>query len=272
MVESARVDGVLERLAPLAHEFVLIGSQAVQYWTKHYMARVPELQQNAPYSTKDVDFCGTAAQARECARLLGGTCQEFTPDDRSPCSAIIDLGDLQIDFLRVPFGIKDAQQLRTQSVVYAYGRVMHPMHMLESRAANVAELPNYQSERSLKQLRAAILCMRELIVDTLERSANDPRAVRSALGMSERVFKLAESDVGVKAHLVHEHDVLDALVLDSRMPEAFLSYRVPQARARVESKRLDLQRGMEKAARKGRDLAAVAKSPEMARRQRGYKR
>lgn len=262
VVEPARLNEILERLAPLAQEFVLIGGQAVHYWTQHYQGRVPELQREAPYTTRDVDFCGTAAQARECARVLGATCREYSPDDRSPCTAIIELGDVQIDFLHAPFGLPDVQQLRDRSIAYEHGRVMHPMHMLESRTANITGLAGYDTDRSRKQLRGAILCMHELLLDTLDQLAREPRAVRSALQLSERIFRLAESEAGVRTQVDHGLDVLDAVTLDGRMPEAFVTYRYPQARAQVETKRLQLRRSLEATAEHALD-AKVATAPEL---------
>jgi hypothetical protein len=223
----------------------LIGGQAVHFWTSRYLDRVVELRDNAPYTTKDLDFCGTADDARACAKQLGARCREFTLKDRSPCSAIVELGDLQIDFLRVPYGIADAQQLYDRSVRYAYGRVMHPMHVLESRVANVAGLPDHQTERGKKQLRGAILCMRELLFDTLDRAAVEPRAVRSALQLSERIFKLAESMSGIAVYVQHKLDVLDGVVIDERLPRAFLDQRLPQAQAKVLALRTQHERTLE---------------------------
>lgn len=236
---------MLERLAPVAQNIVLIGGQAVLFWTSRYLDRVEELRQNAPYSTKDLDFCGTAADAQACAERLGARCREYAPKDRSPCSAIVQLGDLQIDFLRVPYGISSAQQLFDRSVRYAYGRVMHPMHLLESRVANVAGLPDHQTERGEKQLRGAILCMRELLIDTLDQSAHEPRAIRSALQLMERIFKLAESVSGIAVCVRHKLDVLDAVVLDQRLPRAFLDQRLPQAQAKVLALRTQHERSLE---------------------------
>jgi uncharacterized protein (UPF0147 family) len=247
---------------------VLIGGQAVQYWTKRYKERVPEIRENSPYATKDLDFCGTAAQARECARLLGGApCKEFTPDHRSPCAAIIELDDLQIDFLRVPYGIPDANALRAQSLSYEFGRVMHPMHMLESRVANVAELPQqYQNERGLQQLRGAILCMHELLEDTLNERERDPRAARVALKLSERVFHLAQSDAGVRVHVANGVELLDAVVVDERLPEAFRTHRLPQATAQVEAKRLQMRRSFNDEA----SLSETSLEPSKQRRGRRH--
>lgn len=103
LVAPSRVSEILERLEPVAQELVLVSGQAVHFWTSRYKERVPELRRDWPYTTKDVDFCGTVAQARACARVLVGELRELTVADRTPCIAIIDLGDMQIDFLRVPY-------------------------------------------------------------------------------------------------------------------------------------------------------------------------
>jgi hypothetical protein len=246
-VEPSRFAEILERLKPVAQELVLVGGQAVHVWAGRYRDRVPELDREWPYTTKDLDFCGTAAQARECARILGGSLREFHVADRTSCIAVVKVGDLQIDFLRAPYGLPDVEQLRARSVPYEYGRVMHPMHMLESRTANVADLPTHQTERHLKQLRGAILCVRQMLLETLDQSATDPRAVRGALQISERVFSLAGSYVGLRAQVERGLDVLDAIVVDPRLPQAFREHRYPQAKAQVDAKRLQLRRSIEKA-------------------------
>jgi hypothetical protein len=261
LVEPSIFAEILERLAPVAHDVVLIGGQAVSFWTTRYMDRVPELQRDAPYWTKDLDFCGTAAQARECARLIGGHCREYTVADRSPCTAIIQLGELQIDFLKVPYGVRDAEQVHAHSVPYQYGRVMHPMHMLQSRTANVAELPSHQTERHRKQLRAAVLCVREVLLDTLAQSASEPSAIRSALRMSESIFDLAAAPAGVCAYVEQGLDVLDAVVLDPRLPKAFREVRYPQAKAQVDAKRLQLQRSIEEVAAQPAPDQSVTQAP-----------
>jgi len=242
LVDQAALVETLQRLGPLAQELVLVGGQAVDVWTTRYKDRVAALEAEWPFTTKDIDFCGTSEQARACAKLLGGSLKEFDLQDRTLCLAILKIGDVQVDFLRAPYGLPDVEQLKSRSVPYEFGRVMHPLHMLTSRVANMADLPSHQSERHRKQLRGAILAVRAFIAESCEQATDQRTAVRSALQMSEQIITLASTEPGLRANVEHGFDVLDALVLGAPMPQAFAEKRVPQARAQVEAKRLQWQR------------------------------
>ena len=63
---------VLARLAG-AGEFVLVGGQAVNFWAGMYEHVTPELADNGPYTSKDIDFAGSKEVVKECAVRLGGT-------------------------------------------------------------------------------------------------------------------------------------------------------------------------------------------------------
>lgn len=70
---AAELDTYLQRLSPLREEIVLIGGQALNLWTEHY-ATAPGIAEKRPFTSKDVDFCGTHEHATRTAQLLGGEC------------------------------------------------------------------------------------------------------------------------------------------------------------------------------------------------------
>jgi hypothetical protein len=105
------------------------------------------------------------------------------------------------------------------------------MLCLKSRAHNVAYLTGYQTPHAQRQLRAAIVCARQFILDRL---ASDPF---TALKCNEALLDIAQYRAGVEVFTRYQIDVLDALVDDPGMPEKFYSERLPRARAAVERAR-----------------------------------
>jgi hypothetical protein len=84
---------VLAKLAVLERELVLVGGQAVNFWAAHYENRVPELAIEAPFASKDIDFCGDAQAVRICAERLGGKARIATFDDATPNSGTVAFVD-----------------------------------------------------------------------------------------------------------------------------------------------------------------------------------
>jgi hypothetical protein len=237
---------VLRRLADLEHPIVLVGGQAVNFWASYYEARAPELAAHAPYASKDIDFMGSRHAVRECARRLGGTAKLATLDDMNTPSTgavvFVDEGNhtRQIDFLGSVAGLDDADLVETavpatvddeHGIPIASFLVLNPVLCLRSRAYNVAYLPGYQTEHARSQLRAAIICARQFASDLL---ASDPA---EALACNEVFFDIARYGAGVEVFVLHQIDVLAALVVDPGLPEKFYTERLPRARAAVERAR-----------------------------------
>jgi hypothetical protein len=51
---------VLQQLEPARDNIVLIGGQALNLWAERYSDRAADLAAAAPFTSKDIDFCGTA--------------------------------------------------------------------------------------------------------------------------------------------------------------------------------------------------------------------
>lgn len=229
---------ILSKLANLEHPIVLIGGQAVNFWTSYYAERIPEVVAGGPYTSKDVDFCGSRAAVRECARRLGGKARLATIDDATPNAGIVTFVDddghrRTIDFVTHPFGLHHRETLETSiraeilssddKPTGAAFRVMHPVLCLESRAYNVAHLPGYDTPHALRQLRAATACAGEILRDLLEAGS-----VRPALRLSERVFRLASGRTGLDVYGRHGIDVFEAVRTHPKYPANFLLKRWPR--------------------------------------------
>ena len=48
---------ILAKVADLQRDLVLVGRQAVNFWASYYQDRVSELAAEAPFTSKDIDFC-----------------------------------------------------------------------------------------------------------------------------------------------------------------------------------------------------------------------
>jgi hypothetical protein len=189
--------GILERLGPTATEIVLIGGQAVHFWVNYYATRDATLTSGAPFTSKDVDFCGDARQARAAAEALGGTASCRTLDDATPNTGLVTFTyggeEHEIDFLDRPHGIEraDVERMAITVRTSAEGssfRVLSPVLCMESRVCNTS-LAGYTSEHALRQLRASIICAREFLTDLA--AAEDSR---SFLRLCERVFHFARGN------------------------------------------------------------------------------
>lgn len=176
------IEAMLIRLGDSTSGIVLVGGQAVNFWAEQYLSRAPELRTNAPYTSKDVDFCGTRAAVAECARRLGGRAVLPVDFEPTPSSGQVifmdDTGTERIiDFLVHPFGLDAPDVLRTSLPVEvlddagrpsgARFRVMHPERCMESRIHNVVGLPGYNTPRALAQVGAAVVCTREFLRELL---------------------------------------------------------------------------------------------------------
>jgi hypothetical protein len=232
---------VLAKLADLEHPIVLIGGQAVNFWASYYEDRRPSLKDTV-HASKDIDFAGSQKAVEECARRLGGTPRLATFDDHCPNTGIVLFVDddnfkHQIDFLGAPAGVEwddlrqsaiEAQILDENGAVAATFSVMHPVRCLRSRATNVVKLPNYQSEHALNQLRAAIVCAREFLMDLLD--DGDVKAVNK---LNENIFDIPRW-WGRPLYDRYGIDVFDAVVVDDRLPLPFRTKRYPQMQAELE--------------------------------------
>lgn len=243
------VKPILSRLERIADSVVLVGGQAVNFWAELYASRVPAINRQAPFTSKDIDFCGDVSAVRICADRLGGTSRIATIDDHTPNTGVVTFLDeagaeRTIDFVDAPFGL-DAKEVRRLAVPAeivdssgkAIGRpflIMHPVHVMESRVLNTMALPGYDSPPALKQLRVSVVCAREFIRHLVESDH-----VRAALRLNERVFTFALSNRhGRLVDARHGVDPFEAVVADDeRLPARFREARYPQMQRELAARR-----------------------------------
>ena len=116
-------------------------------------------------------------------------------------------------------------------------QVMQPVLSMESRAHNVAGLPDqYNTELGLAQLRASIACAKEYLLDILDSDpTNGAARVRK---FNKQIFQFSAYDSHALAvYRDHGIDVFAALLVDSCLPQAFLDSGYDEWASRVAKER-----------------------------------
>ena len=236
------LEEIIRHAAPSGGAF-LVGGQALNFWAERYSATAPELAHYGPYTSKDVDFFGTVDVARKLALSLGGSVRVPNLDDHTPQSAIVKaivLGrEIEIDFLWNVAG-PPADELKKQMVKVAYPvradgaaltvpmSVMHPLHCLQSRAANVITLGRGDPV-SKRQLDAAPIIVSQYISEALG-DGTDMKRTRVATSVLRALHHYLVSDTtGTRVHRVCANNPLDTLqrfAVDPRLDERYRDHQL----------------------------------------------
>lgn len=169
---------------------VLIGGQAVSFWCDYY-----GIQPNKPALTRDIDYLATIAEAkRVSARLkIPHRIKTASLDDHTPNSAVIFV-ELQgypepilIDYLATIIGV-ESDAIRKSAVIVEFEneplRVLHPLHLLQSKIWNLYHLENKRDAEGIEQARLAI----QIVAAYVE---NENMAQRGLLNAIEAIGKFA---------------------------------------------------------------------------------
>jgi hypothetical protein len=241
----------------------VIGGQALNLWAEYYSA-ADELAQYRPYTSKDIDYFGYRDAAQKLADALGGHVLEPTMDDQTPQTAIVEAevqGQLlRIDFLGNVLGVRPkALQANVVEIIVPYTKddvaghlaipVMHPLHCLQSRIANLVVLrrPDATARR---QAEAAPVVLRQYLAQAL-RDGDHREATRTLQGLFDF---LARDTTGRKAHRVVDRDpleVMKAFVDDPRIDARYREKILQPAIERIRKQRTAI----------GRMLTALGRIP-----------
>lgn len=185
---------LLERVLIQAEKLdsIVVGGQALNFWAEHYIDRgVAELEQNGPFQSKDIDFLGTADDARQLAAYFDSELQIPSKDDTvTPNSALVVIEaagqKYVIDFLHSVLGprtqqVKDRAQLLLADLGSPDGEtevhLMHPADILTSRILGITQLGR-SDDTAIRQMKAAPIILREFIRDLLD--SRDPDFLKQA--------------------------------------------------------------------------------------------
>lgn len=165
---------VLRVLESAGEDVVLVGGQALAFWMDRYGVRQPG---NLPAVSRDVDFftrnAANAAPLQAFARAIHGQAKVLPPSAITALigSAITPAGDgtiYNVDLLHTVVGLsreeleRNAVLARISGVGHAV-RVMHPLHVLQSRNANLHQLAEKQDDAGKLQFRLAIEVVRRFL-------------------------------------------------------------------------------------------------------------
>ncbi|KKC24361.1 hypothetical protein [Sphingomonas sp. SRS2] len=226
----------------------MVGGQALNLWAEYYSDRAAELLEFRPYTSKDIDYYGQRDVAKKLADGLGGTVEVPDANDTTFQTAIVHatIGGLaiDIDFLSHVKGVQRGLEQGVADLILPYEhegiageiaiRLMHPLHCLQSRVANVMDLGRSDGT-SKRQLAAAPIVLREYINEAL--AGEDQR---EAIEILQALFRYLRSDItGRKAHRALANDPIDLFRhfaaderLDSRWREISLSNMITQLEAK----------------------------------------
>lgn len=219
---------VLRLLRAAGDDAVLIGGQALIFWTFYYGLELPE---GVPTISNDTDFLARSAGDREVldemAKTLGVKPVPMSKRDLSALVGQVELilsddEAIHVDVVHQVIGL-DAQRVRDRAQQAELDgvqfRVMHQLHLLRSRVANLYELRDKQNEKGEMQLRVAINVAREFL--RAEAAAMSPEELqgrnRLAVFVSE-IEKLARDDAGRKIaerRGIHVADAIDPALIQA---------------------------------------------------------
>jgi len=157
---------------------ILVGGQAIFVWSKvlsQYAGRPAGLR---PVTSRDVDYFGSRKTAQALASALRAEARYPDPSDVTPSTALVlaTIGQrrIVIDFLSNVFGVPE-MEMRKRAMQFDIGRslgvtrpvvirLLHPIHCLMSRTANVVTpAMRRRDPRSMQQLRTACQIVRAWI-------------------------------------------------------------------------------------------------------------
>jgi hypothetical protein len=151
--------------------------------------------------------------------------------------------DRTLDFIEAPRGL-DAEDVRDTAIRVELTMpsragavtlwVMHPERCMESRIYNTIELGR-DDEFGLAQLKVSVPIARQWSQGILEdERIQERRRQRAVLDLNERIFDLCSRDrCFLAVHSRYDIDPFEAVLVDPRLPEDFLSKRYPQMQERL---------------------------------------
>ena len=239
----------LASILKLSDNAFIVGGQALNLWAEHY-SEVAELQAFGPYTSKDLDYFGRQDAARKLADALNGTLHIPNRSDHTPQTAVVKATingrEIEIDFLWHVLGVDDerlvkqAEQLKlTVRIGSQIGLlllpIMHPLHCMQSRIANVVELKR-RSELSIRQMEASPIVLREYLSERLNTGGQ-----KHVIGVLQVLFHYLKSDInGRKAHKHMNNDPADVLTAfqdDPRLDERWRDKSLRSMRDTLTTKR-----------------------------------
>jgi hypothetical protein len=243
----AMVRRVFESASP---DLVLVGGQALAFWAGYY--DVPEPDGLGPAISRDVDFftadAANSAPLRAFARAIGGRSiiQEMEAVTALVGSAVATAGDgctYNVDLVHQVVGL-DRAEIDEHAIEVpladsdARFRVLHPVHVLQSRNANLHKLVSKQNEIGCKQFALAIAVARAYLQDRIDaisglHGLGERQRERASLSAIRRVLEYAGDDAARKNAERYGLHLADAIPAWCITAPAFWEQQWPHLRQRM---------------------------------------
>jgi hypothetical protein len=243
----AMVRRVFESASP---ELVLVGGQALAFWAGYY--DVPEPDDLGPAISRDVDFFSSSpvnsAPLRAFARAIGGRAivqpiEALTALIGSAVAPAADGGVYNVDLIHQVFGL-DKTEIEKHAVEVPLAdsaariRVLHPVHVLQSRNANLHKLASKQDEIGRKQFALSISVARAYLeerADAIEalHGLGEQQRQRAVLSAMHRVMEYASEDAARKNAQRHGLHIADAIPAWRIQSPSFWTGQWPHLRERM---------------------------------------
>jgi hypothetical protein len=203
------VSPVLEAIARTAPKLVLIGGQAINYWSDKYQRQTLEWRRLRPYTSEDLDFYGGRAEALSCSKIIAGTKITLNDGhDPSPNAGVLFYpfkgGKLRVDILTAVYGLKTRDVVRAAPLIRKSDisiQVLHPLHCLIGKTISLANLPQ-EERQDEKHLKLAILFVRAFLRDLVAQGE-----VRSVLNMIEEIYRVAGTNEALRVFKRHSAEI-----------------------------------------------------------------
>lgn len=207
-------------------------------WAEYYAENAPELHAFRPFTSKDIDYFGQKEVAIKLAAALNGQLRIPDINDATFQTAVVEASVngvyVEIDFLNHVLGISRGIENGVVDLVIPYTRgnakatvtvrLMHPLHCLQSRVANIIKLRR-TDEIARRQGEAAPIVLRAFIADAL--ADGDQRAATDTL---QALFKYLRRDYyGRDAHKILTNDPLEIIrhfASDERIDARYRSHNM----------------------------------------------
>jgi hypothetical protein len=216
----------------IGDDAVLIGGQALNFWAQYYDITV-QLAEFGGSVSKDADFLGTRKNLDAIKEAFGDSARK-TPAPRRGLTALVgsvqirssDAEFVNIDVIHKVHGLDTNHVIKAAAKVQvgdAFILIMHPLDVLESRVANLAQLRDKQRPGSNGKAQAhlAIRVARRYV----EALAADPDSEGHALRAIEKIASIAKSGAGRRVSRDYDVQFLPASPEHSIRTEEFHHHR-----------------------------------------------
>ena len=211
--------GVFAIRNPAGQHYTLIGGQAVNYWAERYLEAEPGLQKYIPFTSQDIDFCGSRDDVIYIAGQLK-LAPTFPPKVAMTALAgaipiLIDQEETIIEVVRNVPGV-ELNQINTLAVEMTWQdaslRVLDPISLLACKV-ELALTVSQQKRQDAVHLKILLRCVRGFLRELLMQVEQGNVPVKGWLGAVNRLFKLAKTKHGRRAAQKYAFNWSDVLPL-----------------------------------------------------------